>query len=63
MYSALFLAHIRPDFVALDIAAAQVSHAAVHQVVATVAHVNQETADRIPVNACHPLCAANAVSF
>jgi hypothetical protein len=59
---ALLLAYIRPDLVNLNAATGQLAHLLVHEPCAPVTDLDEKPADRIAVNACHPLRATDRIA-
>lgn len=60
---ALLLAHERPDFVALHIAAVEAAQLRVQQLLASLANGFEQAHDRIPVEARQPFGGANRAAF
>jgi hypothetical protein len=60
---ALFLANECPDFVALNVLAAEILHPRVHQVYAALPGKNEQTKDRVAVQVGNALDSANAGAF
>ena len=59
----LFLAHERPDFVALHVRTTKVSHPCVHHVYAALPSQHKQANDRVAMQTCDSLGAANAGAF
>src|SRR5208283_3610925 len=62
-YMALFLADERPNFVALNMLAAEIMHLGIHQGYAAFASKDQQPKNRVAVEPGNPLCAPNASSL
>jgi len=52
-----------PDFVALDTAARQLSHLAIHQFLGAFASQDKQAHDGVPVESCEPLRGTNRAAF
>lgn len=63
LYIALLLSAECPDFIALNPLAAKILHSRVHQLYTALTCENKQAHDRVSVQPCNALCAANTGAF